>query len=130
MAFSQRAAVRKDGQIHNSGAIAILAEQNPILAAVFESVDCGIMFFGADGKLQFVNSRLSAIFHIDPTLLGNLENFDAVVNELAPNLAAPAIQAAQWRHGCERGEPSWDVVELLRPARKTIERSARPVRDE
>jgi PAS domain-containing protein len=104
-----------------------LLHAEEVLQALFDSVGCGILLFGASGGLWDVNERFSEILQIEVSQLRKVPNFDSMVALLAPQFADSTALAERWRETFQKGEPSWDEMELLRPERKVLERFARPV---
>ncbi len=101
-----------------------------VLAAVLDSVDCGVLLFGTEGDLRLANDTFAKLFGTERSSLRDVANFDALLARLAPGLAKPDGPAVRWRQCFERGETSWDEIEVMRPERRVLERFARPVMDE
>ena len=104
-----------------------MPSSDPILAAVLDSVDCGVLLFDASGNLLGANNRLAEMLGMEPTRLREIADFETLVARLAPQFAGAELLAAKWRRRFQCGESSWDELELLPPMRKVIERFARPV---
>ena len=100
-----------------------------VLAAVFESVECGILLFGSGGDLWAVNDRFAEILGVKPERLRELSNLEQVLERVAPQFAHGDRVAARWRQRFRNGEAFWDELELAKPEKKVVERHARPVLD-
>jgi two-component system, NtrC family, sensor kinase len=100
-----------------------------VLRTLLDSVGCGILLFGSGGALWGMNEHFSELLRMEPRPLRKLANFDSMVAHVAPQFADSTAVAARWRDTFQKGEPSWDEMELLRPERKVLERFARPVSD-
>ncbi len=97
------------------------------LAALLDSVDCGVLLFGAHGELRAANDRFAEMLHIAPARLRELVNFDLVAGQLARQFSDPESVAARWRERFRAGCECSDELELVRPEHKILERFARPV---
>src|SRR5579872_7390287 len=103
--------------------------EGPALAALAESIESGVLLFGAHGELRLVNERLADLLSIEAGRLREIPDFESAVTGLAPRFADSQAVAARWRQRFARDEACWDQLELERPAEKLLERFARPVRD-
>jgi two-component system NtrC family sensor kinase len=99
------------------------------MSVLLESVDCGILLFGTGGELWAVNDRFAEILGVEAERLRELSTLELLVERVAPQFAQGERVAAQWRQRFHSGEPSWDELELAQPAKKIVERYARPVLD-
>jgi two-component system NtrC family sensor kinase len=61
--------------------------------------------------------------------LRELRSLEAIVAELAPRFAEPESVAARWLRHLTSAQATWDELELASPARKILERFARPILD-
>jgi len=102
-----------------------MAELNGLL----DSLDSGVLVFDDSGAIRAANDRFAQIMGLDPRILREMGGFERLVEFLSARFAHPVEFAARWRERLERSdEPSWDELELARPARRILERFARPVR--
>jgi PAS domain S-box-containing protein len=99
------------------------------LAALSESVPCGVLLFGCNGELLSVNGHLAETLGYKKDELLGLGCFERLVEALAPDFADPGAMAERWRQRQQAGEACWDELELVAPNRKRLERFARPVID-
>jgi PAS domain S-box-containing protein len=100
-----------------------------VLAALLESLECGILLFGPGGDLWAVNDRFAEILGIEAGRLRELGNFGQIVERVASQLAHGDNVAARWRQQFRSGESLWDELEVAKPEKKIVERYARPVLD-
>jgi two-component system, NtrC family, sensor kinase len=100
-----------------------------VLDALLDSVPCGVLVFDGSGELRIASSSLAGMLGIDLARLRALRGFDDVVAELAPRFTGPELLAARWLRHFGGAEANWDELELAFPARKILERFARPILD-
>ena len=105
------------------------SRREAVLAAVLESVECGILLFGSGGELWALNDRLAEILGVEAERLRELSSLEQFVEKLAPQFAHGDSVAARWRQRFRNGEVSRDELELVKPEKKILERCARPVLD-
>lgn len=98
-----------------------------VLATVLESLESGILVFGPAGELWAVNDRFAEIVGVEPEKLRELSNFEQIVERVSPRFAHTERVAERWRHGFHTGEAFGDELELIKPEKKILERSTRPV---
>lgn len=106
------------------------SQAEAVLAALLDSVSCGILLAGTAGDLWAVNDRLGEILGQGPDRLRELSHLEEVIVSVAPQFAHADSVAARWRQRFQNGEASWDELELVKPERKILERYARPVLDQ
>lgn len=99
------------------------------LAAIADSVPCGVLLFGGSGELHALNTHFAEILGYEKDELLELGCFERLVEGLAPDFANPGATAERWRHRHQAGEPCWDEMELVSPNRKHLERFGRPIVD-
>jgi PAS domain S-box-containing protein len=100
------------------------------LSGLLDSLDSGVLVFDASGRIRAANDRFAQMMCLDARAVREMGAFENMVEALSQRFAYPAGFAARWRErtdGVE--EASWDELELVRPARKIVERFVRPVRD-
>ena len=102
-----------------------------VLTALLESVPCGVLVFGGAGELRVASAPLARMLGIEPERFRELGNLEAVVAELAPRLRLKGSESltARWLGQLAGGEATWDELEFASPARKILERFARPILD-
>jgi PAS domain S-box-containing protein len=100
-----------------------------VLATLLESVECGILLFGTGGELWALNNRFAQMFGVEAERLREAGNLEQLVEKVAPQFADSDDGAARWRQRFRTGEAFCDELELARPEKKIVERSARPVLD-
>src|SRR5260370_2734822 len=128
-----RASERMRNALLSSRAEALSSEtesrREAVVATVLGAVECGILLFGSGGELWAVNDRLAGILGVESERLRELSTVEGFVGELAPQFAHGDSVAARWRQRFRNGEACWDELELIKPEKKLLERSARPVLD-
>ena len=100
-----------------------------VLAALLESVDCGILLCGPGGDLWAINDRFAEIVGVEPERLRELSNLEQVVERVSPHFHNSESIAARWRQRFRTGEAFGDQLELAKPEKKIVERHVRPVLD-
>ncbi len=100
------------------------------LGAVLQAVESGVLLFDAGGVLVRANERLAQILGLPADAVADLKNLEKRLAALAPNFREPQAFNGGWRdrRRC-REDAVWEELEMLRPTRKVIERSSRPVWD-
>ena len=99
------------------------------VAALSDSVPCGILLFGPGGELRAVNGHFAETLGYTSAELLELCSFETLVERLAPCFADPGATAERWRERREAGQACWDELELVSPLRMRVERFARPIVD-
>lgn len=100
------------------------------LRGILESVDAAIVLFSAAGQTRFFNARFGQLMGCDLRQLEKMRTFDDLNDGIAARFKRPESFAAPWRAFAEGGgEPGHDELEIVRPARRVIERFFRPVLD-
>jgi two-component system NtrC family sensor kinase len=100
-----------------------------VLEALLDSMPCGVLIFSGDGELRIASAPLAGMLAMDLARLRELRGIQAVVAELAPRFSGAESVAARWLRHFGSAEATWDELELASPARKIIERFARPILD-
>lgn len=100
------------------------------LRSVLDSVPTGILLLDVAGRVRFSSVRFRQLFGIDACGLEKARTILEIQETLAQRFRNPEGFAAPWR-GFSRGqdEPFHDELEIVRPARRIIERFSRPVLD-
>jgi signal transduction histidine kinase/ActR/RegA family two-component response regulator len=98
------------------------------LRGLMDSIESGVLLLDTEGKIYAASDRLAQILNIEGRPLMELGTVKAMVESLAPRLKRPEGAAARWLDRLSQGdEAGWDEFELVRPARKVIERFFRPL---
>ena len=66
------------------------------LAGLVDSIDAGVLFLDADGRILLASDRLASIFGLESRLL-EFGTIDALIVALACHFLRPAETAARWR---------------------------------
>jgi signal transduction histidine kinase/CheY-like chemotaxis protein len=100
------------------------------LRGVLDSVAAGIVLIDPSGHLRYSSARFGQLFGIDGRTLGNITEFKELEDLLAERLRDPPAFSAHWKSfAAGTGEPGHDELEIMRPARRVLERFFRPVLD-
>jgi len=100
------------------------------LSTLLDLVDSGVLLLDDRGWIRFVNERLGEWLGLESHRLAGLRTLDDILGVLAGSLADPQRTVQRWGLSYSRAEPvCWDEIELLRPSRRVLQRSARPVLD-
>lgn len=99
------------------------------LAALVESLECGILLFGTGGDLWAANDRFAEIFGVEPGTLREASNLEQIVGKIIAQIEDGDRVATRWRQRFRDGEAFWDELELSKPEKRIVERYARPVFD-
>jgi len=100
------------------------------LHSVLDSVPAGIILLDPGGRIRFSNARFGQLFGLNARDLGKIAHREALDELLAGRFRNPELFGAPWKSYVEgQPEPGHDELELLRPARRILERFSRPVLD-
>jgi signal transduction histidine kinase/CheY-like chemotaxis protein len=100
------------------------------LLSVLDSVEAGIVLVDLAGRLRFFNPRFSQYFGLERRQLLVTETFSELESLISQRFRSPEGFAAPWKLFSEgQDQPGHDELEMLRPARRVLERFARPVLD-
>jgi signal transduction histidine kinase/CheY-like chemotaxis protein len=98
------------------------------MAGLLDSIDSGVLLLDAEGRIRMASNRLAAIFGIESRRLLEFGTIGALMDSMSRQFLRPVDTSARWREHVRRGdEASWDEFELVGPARKIVERFARPL---
>jgi signal transduction histidine kinase len=122
-ASEHRRAVRPEDAVSE-----LRSDDNAALAVLLDSVDCGVLLFGACGELRAANDRFAEILHVAPARLREFANFEELAGHLAQQFGDPEGVALHWRKRFDATEGALDELELVHPEHKLLERITRPVR--
>jgi two-component system NtrC family sensor kinase len=100
------------------------------LRSVLDSVQAGVILLDPSGRFRFSNARFGQLFGLSGRDLEKLANFEALRELIAERFRSPEAFAAPWKsYASGTAEPGHDELELMRPARRVLERFSRPVLD-
>jgi len=107
-----------------------LRQSEAELASVLDSVQAGIVLFDPAGNVRFSSARFGQLFGLDAWEVGNIRDAEELGLLLSGRFRNPQGFSAPWKSFLEgMGEPGHDELEIMRPARRVIERFSRPVLD-
>jgi signal transduction histidine kinase/ActR/RegA family two-component response regulator len=102
------------------------AELRSVLAAVSE----GVLLLDMSGNVRFSNGRFHDFLGFDSGRLSSIKTFEELVAVVQNQFRDPKGFAERWRTFFGRGNHAVrEELEMVRPARKLIERVAHPVFD-
>lgn len=100
------------------------------LLSVLDSVQAGIVLLDLAGRIRFSNARFSQYFALERRQLSGIETFNDLETLIGPRFRTPEGFAAPWKiFATGETQPGHDELEMLRPARRVLERFTRPVLD-
>jgi len=100
------------------------------LRAVLDSVHVAIILFDPSGRVRFSSVRFGQLFGFEARQLEKIIQYEEFRELVAERFRDPEAFAAPWKSFVQGGgEPAHDELEILRPARRVIERFSRPVLD-
>lgn len=100
------------------------------LRSVLDSVAVGVILIDSSGHLRYSSARFGLLFGIDGRTLSSVTQFQELDDLLAKRLRDPQAFSAPWKSfAAGGGEPGHDELEIMRPARRVLERFFRPVLD-
>jgi PAS domain S-box-containing protein len=105
-------------------------EAEALLAGLADSTDSGIVLFDPQGNVRLANERFAQFFGLSRTEIAEAQTWNSLAASVGAHFQEPEKMLRRWNEIANRPrEVSWDELELLRPARRTIERFGRPVLD-
>jgi signal transduction histidine kinase/CheY-like chemotaxis protein len=100
------------------------------LCSVLDSVQAGVVLFDPSGHMRFSSARFGQLFGLDAWELGNIHSAEELGVLLSGRFRNPQAFSAPWQaFSGGNEEPAHDELEIMRPARRVIERFSRPVLD-
>jgi signal transduction histidine kinase/CheY-like chemotaxis protein len=100
------------------------------LRSVLDSVAAGVLLIDISGRIRFSSARFGQFFGIDGRTLAKISEFKDLEERLAGCLRDPQVFSAPWKSFVDgAGVPGHDELEMMRPARRVLERFFRPVLD-
>src|SRR5665213_296829 len=111
-------------EVVNEPEVRLRAELNGLVA----SIESGVLIYDSDGRILTASERLAAIFGMESRHILEFGTIHTLIDTLSYYFVRPAETAMRWRdHILQSEEASWDEIELLHPARRIVERFARPL---
>jgi len=100
------------------------------LRSVLDSVQTGILLLDPFGRIRLASAQYGQLFGLGAGQLEKLTNFDDLQKLVAGRFRNPEEFSAPWKSfAAGTGEPAHDELEIMRPARRVLERFSRPVLD-
>jgi two-component system NtrC family sensor kinase len=100
------------------------------LLSVLDSVQSGVLLADLNGRIRFSNARFSQYFGLERRQMKSIDTVGSLEELIAPRFRMPEGFAAPWKlFAAGNEQPGHDELEMLRPARRVLERFARPVLD-
>jgi PAS domain S-box-containing protein len=100
------------------------------LRSVLDSVDGGILLLDLSGRIRFANARFAQFFGLSSPSLSQVATFEDLARLVESRFSDTRAFAGPQRALAEKaGEAAQDELEMVRPARKVLERFSRPVLD-
>jgi two-component system NtrC family sensor kinase len=101
------------------------------LRSVLDSVQTGILLLDPFGRIRLASARYGQLFGLGAGQLDQLTNFDDLRKLVAGRFRDAEAFTAPWKSfAAGTGEPAHDELEMMRPARRVLERFSRPVLDD
>jgi PAS domain S-box-containing protein len=105
-------------------------EAEALLAGLADSTDSGIVLFDPQGNVRLANERFAQFFGSSRMEIAEARTWNSLAASVGAHFQESEKMLQRWNEIANRPrEVSWDELELLRPARRTIERFGRPVLD-
>lgn len=98
------------------------------LSSLLDALEAGVILFDPQGRIRFANARFGQLFGLN--LMGKQagQTIADLESLVAARFRNPKAFSMPWRQFAAGEEtPSQDELELMRPARKVLERYSRPV---
>jgi signal transduction histidine kinase/CheY-like chemotaxis protein len=100
------------------------------LRGVLDSVPVGVLLIGPAGRIRFTNAKFAQLLGLGSGGLSQIETYEALARAVAGRFRDTKAFSYRWHTRCDgSGEPARDELELSAPARRVLERVARPVVD-
>jgi signal transduction histidine kinase/CheY-like chemotaxis protein len=98
------------------------------LSSLLDALEAGVILFDPYGRVRFVNARFGQLFGLNLQGALALQNFSELEGLVAARFRDPQAFSRPWKQFAAGEEtPSQDELELIRPARRILERYSRPV---
>lgn len=100
------------------------------LRSVLDSISAGVLILDPIGRLRFFSAGFAQVFSLDLRALSEVTTFEGISELLANRFRNPEAFTAPWKSFASGlADPGRDELEMLRPARRLLERFWRPVLD-
>ncbi|MGA8143660.1 MAG: ATP-binding protein [Candidatus Acidiferrales bacterium] len=98
------------------------------LSSLLDALEAGVIVFDPSGHIRFANARFGQLFSLNLQNTQELEAFEDLEKVVAQRFREPHTFSQSWKRFAAGAEtPSHDELELMRPARRVLERFSRPV---
>jgi PAS domain S-box-containing protein len=105
-------------------------EAEALLAGLADSTESGIVLFDPQGNVRLANGRFAEFFGLSRVEMAAAQTWSALAFSVSAHFSEPEKLLQRWNEIANRPrEVSSDELELLHPARRTVERFGRPVLD-
>ncbi len=105
-------------------------EAEGLLAGLADSTDSGIVLFDPLGNVRLANERFAQFFGLSRAEIAGAQTWNSLATSVGAHFQESEKMLQRWNEIANRPrEISWDELELLHPARRTVERFGRPVLD-
>ena len=100
------------------------------LRSVLDAAPAGVLLIGASGRIRFTNARFAQLFGLDLEGVSKIEDYESLAGILESRFRDARAFSYRWRASREGSfAASCDELEIVRPARRVLERFSRPVLD-
>ena len=98
------------------------------LSSLLDALEAGVILFDPYGRIRFANARFGQLFGLNVKGKQAAQTISDLEGLVAARFRNPQAFSTPWRQFAAGEEtPSQDELELLRPARRVLERYSRPV---
>src|ERR1700690_2444504 len=98
------------------------------LSSLLDALEAGVILVDPVGRVRFANARFGQLFGLNLQSVEEIQMFEDLEMLVAQRFRDPVGFSAPWRQFTAGQEtPSHDELELMRPARRVLERFSRPV---
>jgi signal transduction histidine kinase/CheY-like chemotaxis protein len=98
------------------------------LSSLLDALEAGVILFDAYGRIRFANARFGQLFGLNLKGKQAVQTISDLEGLVAVRFRNPQAFSTPWRQFAAGEEtPSQDELELMRPARRILERYSRPV---
>jgi len=100
------------------------------LRSVLDAVPAGVLLLDGSGRIRFTNERFARLFGLDIRRLSHVKTIDDLLLLLDGRFRDVKSFSFRWRASRDgERKPVTDELEIVKPARRVIERFSRPVLD-
>lgn len=98
------------------------------LSSLLDALEAGVILFDPSGCVRFANARFGQLFGLDLQSKDQIQTFEDLEGLVAQHFRDPRGFSSPWRQfAAGEDTPSHDELEMMRPARRVLERYSRPV---